>query len=191
MSLASGGPVSRAVLLNVVLAAIVVALVGVLVVIETSEQSAATTTSTSTTTTTLPPTTTTTLPPTTTTTQPPTTTSSTTTTTIRATTTTEPPPLFPRAAYRVLVVNGSSTGERLEPTMDLIGLSGYELLRGTAGAVFTTETWIYYLDERFRGAAERLADDLGIPEERLGSFDDAPPIAALGDAQMVVYLGGG
>jgi hypothetical protein len=178
--------VSRITVLNIVLAVLVVALISVLVVLETTDDSAATTTTTTSTTTTTT-TTTTTLPPTTTSSS---TTSSTSSTTSTSTTTTEPAPLFPRSAYRLLVVNGSSAGSRLQPTIDLIRLSGYEQLRGTAGAVLTTETSIYYLDERFRGAAERLADDLGIPDERVEPFIAAPPIAARGDAQLVVYLGG-
>jgi hypothetical protein len=180
------GPlVSRSIILKVVIAVLAVALVGTVVYLETAgEDAAATTTTTSTTTTT------TTIAPTTT--APTTTTStSTTSTTSTTTTTTEPVPLFPRGAYALLVVNGSNQGERLAPTMGLLELAGYENLRGAAGAVLTPDTTIYYSEDLFRGAAERLADDIGLSLERVLSIEDAPPIAALANAQLVVYLGGG
>jgi hypothetical protein len=90
----------------------------------------------------------------------------------------------------LLVVNGSNRGERLEPTIGLLRLVGYENIRGAAGAVLTPDTTIYYLDDLFRGAAERLADDLDLPLEQLALLSEAPPIAALGNAQLVIYLGG-
>jgi hypothetical protein len=179
------GPlVSRSIILKVVIAVLVASIVGAVIYLETSGDEAAATTTTSTTTTT-----TTTIAPTTT--VAPTTTSTTSTsTTSTTTTTTEPEPLFPRAAYALLVVNGSSRGERLEPTIGLLRLVGYENIRGAAGAVLTPDTTIYYLDDPFRGAAERLADDLDLPLEQLALFSEAPPIAALGNAQLVIYLGG-
>lgn len=179
------GPlVSRSIILKVVIAVLVASIVGAVIYLETSGDEAAATTTTSTTTTT-----TTTIAPTTT--VAPTTTSTTSTsTTSTTTTTTEPEPLFPRAAYALLVVNGSSRGERLEPTIGLLRLVGYENIRGAAGAVLTPDTTIYYLDDPFRGAAERLADDLDLPLQQLALFSEAPPIAALGNAQLVIYLGG-
>ncbi len=176
---------SRSVILKVVIAVLVASIVGAVIYLETSGDGAAATTTTSTTTTA----TTTTIAPTTT--VAPTTTSTTSTsTTSTTTTTTEPKPLFPRAAYALLVVNGSNRGERLEPTIGLLRLVGYENIRGAAGAVLTPDTTIYYLDDLFRGAAERLADDLDLPLEQLALLSEAPPIAALGNAQLVIYLGG-
>jgi hypothetical protein len=180
------GPlVSRSIILKVVIAVLVASIVGAVIYLETSGDEAAATTTTSTTTTT-----TTTISPTTTVAPTTTSTTSTSTTSTTTTTTTEPEPLFPRAAYALLVVNGSSRGERLEPTIGLLRLVGYENIRGAAGAVLTPDTTIYYLDDPFRGAAERLADDLDLPLEQLALFSEAPPIAALGNAQLVIYLGG-
>lgn len=98
--------------------------------------------------------------------------------------------MFPRAAYALLVVNASNQGERLEPTIGLLRLVGYENIRGAAGAVLTPDTKIYYLDDLFRGAAERLADDIELPLDRVLPLSEAPPIAALANAQLVIYLGG-
>jgi len=91
----------------------------------------------------------------------------------------------------LLVVNGSTQGERLTPTIDLLHLAGYEDVRGVAGAVLTTQTAIYMLGEPLRSAAERLADDIDLPHDRIGLFSDGPPVAARGDAQLILYLGGG
>jgi hypothetical protein len=178
--------VTRSIVLKIVIAFLAVALVGTVVFLETSGDDAAATTTTSTTTST-----TTTVAPTT---APATTTStsttSTTPTTSTTTTTTEPTPLFPRSAYALLVVNGSNQGARLDPTVGLLRLGGYENIRGAAGAILTPETTIYYSEDLFRGAAERLADDMGLPLDRIFPIADGPPIAALGNAQLVIYLGG-
>jgi hypothetical protein len=179
------GPlVSRSIILKIVIAVLAIALVGAVVYLETSgEEAAATTTTTSTTTTTA------TIAPTTTS-SPPTTSTSTTSTTSTTTTTTEPAPMFPRGAYALLVVNGSSQGERLEPTIGLLRLVGYENIRGAAGAVLTPDTTVYYSEDLFQSAAGRLADDLGLSPDQIAPFADAPPIAALANAQLVIYLGG-
>lgn len=168
---------SRHAVLNLVLGTIAAVLVGTLVYLEATDDAAGATTTTTTSTTTT--TTSTTLPPTTTTTS--TTTSTTTTTTIAP---------YPRQAYQLLVVNGSSVGGRLGPTIDLLRLAGYEDLRGVSGAVRTPTTTVYYIGDAFIGAAARLAEDMGVAPTSIAPWDDAPPIPALGDAQLIVYLGG-
>jgi hypothetical protein len=180
--------VSRAVVLYIVTAILVLSVVGGFIYLHAADEGAATTTTTTTSTTTTTTTTTTTLPPTTTSS---TTTSSTTSTSSTTTTTTEPAPLFSRDLYKVLVVNGSTQGERLTPTIDLLHLAGYEDVRGAAGAVLTTETSIYMLGEPLRSAADRLADDIGLSHDRVFLFSDGPLIAARADAQLILYLGGG
>ena len=62
--------------------------------------------------------------------------------------------------------------------------------RGLVGAVKTTETVIYFLDEGARGAAERLRADLELPDVEIALFEGAPPVAGRNDAQLMVYLGG-
>jgi hypothetical protein len=98
--------------------------------------------------------------------------------------------MFPRELYSLLVVNGSSQGERLGPAIFLLEAAGYANVRGVAGAVLTPDTAVYYLGEPLRSAAERLADDVGVPLERVAPFGDGPPVAARGDAQLILYLGG-
>lgn len=188
VALASLWPlVSRAAVLNIVLAVLAASIVVTVVYLETSGEDAAATTTTSTTTTST--TTTTTIAPTTTS-SPSTTSTSTSTTTSTTTTTVEQLPLFPRENYALLVVNGSSQGARLDPTIGLLRLVGYANIRGAAGAVLTPESSIYYLEEPFRDAAVRLADDVGMSLDQLALFSESPPIAARGDAQLIIYLGG-
>jgi hypothetical protein len=171
---------SRHTVLNLVLGAVAAVLVATLVYLEATDDAAdATTTTTSTTTSTT--STTTTLPPDT------TTTTSTTTSTTSTTTTIAP---YPRQAYQLLVVNGSSVGGRLDPTIGLLRLAGYEDLRGVSGAVRTPTTTVYYLGDAFIGAAARLAEDVGVDPTSIAPWDEAPPIPAVGDAQLIVYLGG-
>ena len=168
---------SRHTVLNLVLGAVAAVLVATLVYLEATDDTAdATTTTTSTTTSTT--STTTTLPPDTT----------TTTSTTTSTTTTIAP--YPRQAYQLLVVNGSSVGGRLDPTIGLLRLAGYEDLRGVSGAVRTPTTTVYYIGDAFIGAAARLAEDVGVDPASIAPWDEAPPIPAVGDAQLIVYLGG-
>ncbi len=170
---------SRQTIVNLALGVLVVVLVGTVFLLETRASAPATTT----TTTTIPPTTTSTTTTTTTTTS---TTTTTTTTTIPPTTL--PPP--PRSFIDVVVVNGSTAGERLEPTIGQLRDTGYVILRGLVGAVPTPDTVVYYLDETFEGAAEVLALDVGLTVEDIALLDDAPPISGLATAQLVLYLGG-
>jgi hypothetical protein len=123
-----------------------------------------------------------------------TTTSSTTTVAASTTTmstvppTTDPP--LPRELWKVIVVNGTIRGERLQPTVDLLRAADYADVRGLVGAVRATETVIYYLLDGQQSAAERLSDDLQLGDVAILSFDDAPPVAGRNDAQLMLYLGG-
>jgi hypothetical protein len=184
--------VSRHLFLNIVLAVLAVGLVGAVVYLETSAgDPAATTTTTSTsstsTTTTLPPTT---LPPTT---LPPDTTLPPTT----AAPSTEPPTTLPpttlpppdRAFVPVVVTSAGTTGERVGPTVYLLSLAGWTDSRGVNAAVPTTATVIYFADG-FQNAAELMAVDMTLPVTSVAPLATAPPVAGLGNAALVVYLGG-
>lgn len=177
---------SRIAILNIILGGIAASLVTILVVLETNEDPPApttTTTSTTTTTTTILPTTSTstTVPP------PSTTTSSTAPSTVPPST--EAPD--DRFFVGILVVNGTTAGERVQPAVDRLRSAGYGQVRGTGGAVVTQETVIYAIDESFRAEAEVVAADLGyepgeIPVEL---FEDAPPVSGVLEARVIVYLG--
>lgn len=175
---------NRNTIVNSFIAIIIVVIIGVVFVVESREASVPTAT---TTTTTLPATTTSTTTTTT------STTTSTTTTTTTPPETTVPPttdPPTPRDAWPVVVVNGSTAGERLAPTVQLLTDIGYVGVRGLVASVRTTETVIYY-GEGGLSAAERLAADVGfaglIP---LAPLDEAPPVPGRNDAQLLLYIGG-
>ena len=118
------------------------------------------------------------------------------TTTIAASTTTVstvPPTTdapFPRELWKVIVVNGTLRGERLQSSVDLLLWAGYVDVRGLVGAVGATETVIYYQFDGQQNAADRLRDDLELGDVAILSFDDAPPVAGRNDAQLMLYLGG-
>ena len=171
---------NRSTIVNIAVALGIAALIAAVFVFESrSEMTPATTTTTSTTTS-LPTTTTTTTSTTTT-----TTTTSTTTTTTTTSTTIEP---LQRDAYAVVVVNGSTVGERLEPTVQQLIELGYTDARGLVGAVRTVETVIYYADGDANAGARMRADlELDVDLAPLG---EAPPVAGRNDAQLMLYLGG-
>ena len=97
---------------------------------------------------------------------------------------------LPRGLWKVVVVNGSSTGERLVPTVAALKALGYEGVRGLVGAVQMTETVVYFQFFGQESAADRLRADLGLEDARIAPFDAAPPVAGLNDAQVILYLGG-
>ena len=172
---------NRAILINAAVAVGIVALVVAVFVLEDGGAGTpATTTTTSTTTTT-------TLPATTTTTS---TTTTSTTTTTSSTTSTVPPSTeapFPRSLFAIVVVNGSTTGERLEPTIDQLLELGYANIRGLVGSVRAQETVIYYAPGG-ESAADRMRADLELDIE-IAPLEEAPPVAGRNDAQLILYLG--
>jgi hypothetical protein len=174
---------SRTTALNIILATIVAGLVVAFVFLEVTDDQATPPTTTTTTTTTLPPTTTTT---TTTTTLPPTTT--TTTTTVPPTTAVPTERFF----VGVLVVNGTSAGERLQPVVDRISDRGYFDVRGVVGAAQAQETRIYYV-EPFLAEAQIVALDLGyeLGDVPILPVAEMPPVSGVGVAKVIVYLGPG
>ncbi len=177
---------NRSTIINGLVALVIVVMVGAVFVLE-GRGSGTPTATTTTSTTTIAPTTTTT------TTLPPTTTSTTTIapTTTTSTTSTVPPstdPPLPRSLFAVIVVNGSTAGERLAPTVAQLEALEYANVRGLVGSVRTAETVIYYV-EGGEGAAERLRVDLAL-DIRLAPIAEAPPIAGRNDAQLILYLGG-
>ena len=176
---------SRTTALNIILATIVAGLVATFVFLLATDESPVPTTTT-TTTTTVPETTTTTT--TTTTTIPPTTTTT--------TTSTVPPPTTVVPTERffvgVLVVNGTSAGERLQPVINTLTDRGYFDVRGVVGATQAQETTIYYV-EPFLGEAQIVATDLGyrLDEIPILPASEAPPVSGIGGAKVIVYLGPG
>lgn len=173
---------NRTTLINAGVAAAIVALIVTVFVLE--GRGTGTPTTTTTTSTTMPATTTTTSTTTTSTTS--TSTSSTTTTTSTVPPTTNEP--FPRSLWAVVVVNGTTAGERLAPTVDQLIELGYANVRGLGGSVRATATVLYH-DEGALPAADRLRADLGLDIE-LAPIEDMPPVAGRNDAQLVLYLGG-
>jgi hypothetical protein len=177
--------VNRSTIINTAIAALIVALVAAVFVLEGRGTGTPATTTTSSTSTTVAPTTSTTS----------TTSTTTTTTTVVTTTTTTTEPLklevpFPRELYAVVVVNGSTAGERLEPAVEQLTELGYAKVRGLVGAVRTPTTVIYYV-ETAPGAAVRFRTDLGLDlDVEILPLDEAPPIAGRNDAQLILYLGG-
>ncbi len=173
---------SKTTALNIILGVLVAGLLATLVYQETTESEAIP--ATTTTTTTLPATTTTT-----------TTTTSTTTTT--TTTTTVPIPttsVVPTERFftGVLVVNGTSVGERIPPVVERLTNAGYFDVRGVAGTIAAQETVIYYV-EPFLGEAQVVAQDLGYDLAMISILpaDEAPPVSGVGVAKVIVYLGPG
>ena len=174
---------NRSTIVNIAVALGIAALIAAVFVLESRNEMTPATTTTTSTTTSLPTTTTTTTSTTTTT----TTTSTTTTTTTTSTTSTTIEPLQ-RDAYAVVVVNGSTVGERLEPTVQQLIELGYTDVRGLVGAVRTVETVIYYADGDANAGARMRADlELDVDLAPLG---EAPPVAGRNDAQLMLYLGG-
>lgn len=181
---------SRLTIINIVLGVIAGTLVGILIWQETSEEAAPP--ATTTTTTTLPATTTSAAATTSTT----TTTSTTSTTSTTTTTTTTPPPtstevLVERFFVAVVVANGTTAGELLDPAVQRIRSLGHVSVRGLNSQARVNETVLYAFDEEFRGEAEVLALDLGydLDEVEIGLFEDAPRLSGLADARVIVFLG--
>lgn len=183
---------NRHVVVNIVLALIALSLVGWALYLENDDGTAApaTTTTTSTTTTTLPPTT---LAPTTVapTTVPETTLPSTTLAPTTLPPTTLPPTTLPppdRALVPVVVTAAGLNGERVGPTAYLLSLAGWTDVRGVNGAVQLPATIIYYVDG-FQNAAELMAVDMQQPLTSVQPIAAMPPVAGVGNAALVVYLG--
>lgn len=179
---------SKTTALNIILGVLVAGLLTTLLYQETTEPDAIATTSTSSTST-IPTTTTT----TTTTTLPATTTTipaTTTTSTLPIATTSMPP--TERFFTGVLVVNGTSAGERIPPVVDRLTDTGYFDVRGVVGAAAAQETVIYYV-EPFIAEAQVVAQDLGYELGQISILpsSDAPPVAGIGVAKVIVYLGPG
>ena len=159
---------TRHLILYALIALIVVSVVGAVFYLESTNASSAATTTTSTSTTTTSTTTTTTLPPTT---LPP---------------TTLPPP--ERGTVAVVVSSGSAAGERVAPATFLLSAAGWINIRGLNGPTPSTDSVVYYVDG-LQNAAELMAVDLSLPVTATAPIVDAPPVAGLADAQLLVYLG--
>ncbi len=177
---------SKTTALNIILGVLVAGLLATLVYQETTESEAIPATTT-TTTTTVPETTTT------------TTTTVPETTTLPETTTTTAVPIpstsvvpTERFFTGVLVVNGTSAGERIPPVIERLTNTGYFDVRGVVGAVAAQETVIYYV-EPFLGEAQVVALDLGyeLADIEILPSTEAPPVAGIGVAKVIVYLGPG
>jgi hypothetical protein len=89
----------------------------------------------------------------------------------------------------VVVTSAGSNGERVAPTVFLLASGGWSDIRGLNGSVPATATTIYFVDG-FQNAAELMAVDMTLPVTSVAPIAAAPPIAGLGNAALVVYLGG-
>ena len=85
--------------------------------------------------------------------------------------------------------SGSTAGQRLQPTVFFMSLAGYTNIRGVNGAVPLVKSVVYYA-EGFQAAAEVLALDAGFEVTDVAPMSEAPPVAGLGAAQLLLYLGG-
>jgi len=92
----------------------------------------------------------------------------------------------------VLVVNGTSAGERLAPVIERLRGLGYGDVRGVVGAAQATRTSLYYVEGALP-LAQRLAIDLGfvLGEIAVEPIESAPPVSGVGTAFVMVYLGPG
>ena len=170
---------TRARFLTALVAFIAVGVLGAVVFLESTNASSAAETTTTTSSTTSTSTTSTT---TTSTTQPP--------TTLPPTTlppTTLPPP--DRSTVAVVVSSGSTTGARVRPTAYVMSTVGWSDIRDLNGSVPLAETVVFYADG-FQSAAELFALDASLPITAIAPMSTAPPVAGLGNAQLLVYLGG-
>ncbi|MFK7917850.1 MAG: hypothetical protein AB8G14_07215 [Ilumatobacter sp.] len=177
---------SKTTALNIILGVLVAGLLATLVYQETSDAEPVVTTTTTSTTTTVAETTTT--------------TTTTSTTTIPETTSTSSTTAVPttlvapteRFFTGVLVVNGTSAGERIPPVVARLNDAGYIDVRGVVGAVPAQQTTLYYLEE-FIGEAQVVAQDLGfeLTDVSILPASEAPPVPGIGVAKVIVYLGPG
>ena len=132
-------------------------------------------------------------------------------TTTSTTTTTAPPPPstevpIDRFFVPVVVVNGTNAGELLAPVVERIQSLGYVSVRGLSSQARLSNTVIYAFDEEHRGEAEVLAldlgfeltadppddvtaDDVGVRVVVIELFEDAPLVAGVADAKVMVFLG--
>jgi hypothetical protein len=87
------------------------------------------------------------------------------------------------------VSSGPSNGQRLQPTAQLLAATGWTSIRPLTGSSPLTETVVFFADG-FQSSAELLLADAGLSLTAIAPLADAPPVAGLGDAQLLVYLGG-
>jgi hypothetical protein len=178
--------VSRHAIVNIVLGIVAATLVATLVYLRVDDTGEPAATTTIATTTTLPPTT---LAPTTTaasTTEAPTTAPPTT-----LPPTTLPPTTLPpadRGFVAVVVTSAGLNGARVGPGVFFLSQGGWTNIRGVNGVVQIPLTTIFYADG-FQNSAELMATDMGLPITQTAPLASAPPVAGLGDAVLVVYLG--
>jgi hypothetical protein len=98
-----------------------------------------------------------------------------------------PPP--ERGIINVVVSSGSTAGQRLQPTVFFMSAAGYGIIRGVNGSLPLVNSVVFYADG-FKAAAEVLAVDAGLKITDVAPLDEAPPVAGLGTAQLLLYLGG-
>lgn len=101
--------------------------------------------------------------------------------------TTVPPP--ERSTVAVVVSSGSTEGLRLQPTAYILSTIGWTNVRDLNGSI-PLQAPVVYFAEGFQAAAELLAVDASLPVTSIAPFAAAPPVAGLGDAQLLLYLGG-
>jgi hypothetical protein len=70
-----------------------------------------------------------------------------------------------------------------------MSVAGYSNIRGVNGAVPLVDSVVYYADG-FKAAAEVLAIDADLLITDTAPMSEAPPVAGLGAAQLLLYIGG-
>ena len=80
-------------------------------------------------------------------------------------------------------------GDRLGRGALLLGSDGWSDIRALNGSVALTETTVFYVDG-LQAAAELLAVDASLPNTSIAPMSEAPPVAGLANAQLLLYFGG-
>ncbi len=88
----------------------------------------------------------------------------------------------------VVVTSAGLSGERVGPATYLLSVAGWTNIRGVNGFVQVPQTTIFYADG-FQNSAELMALDMSLPITQTAPLAAAPPVAGLGDAALLVYLG--
>jgi len=103
------------------------------------------------------------------------------------TSTTLPPAHDPKSV-RVLVANGSDTKGLGDKVKRRVADAGYDALAAVNGTQKVTSTAVYY-NAGFAGDALALAGVLGLPATAAQPLPAQPPVARLGEANLLVLAG--
>ncbi len=121
---------------------------------------------------------------------------SSTSSTTSTTSTTLPPTTLPPAAepaiareyLAVVVARGPGGSGQVSTTRDILRMIGYGDVRGVNGAFRQSATVVYFADG-LQASAEQLALDASLTPSDIAPMSEAPPVAGLADAGLLLYLG--